>query len=182
MVTATGPYSVYYFCRHTQFGMSETFHKVFVYGTLKRGEPNHHWFSNSKGGHHTFLYNARTKDKYPLVIATAYNIPFLLHRPGLGNQVQGEVYEVDVKVLEDLDVLEEHPDYYIREQYEVERSDTAETEKVWIYMIKTFNKALLKRPFLKSYSSSGPHGLKYVSRYSRDSSNNYKQEIKPYEG
>lgn len=58
-------------------------YKVFVYGTLKRGEPNHHWFSNVPGGKSRFLYQARTKEKYPLIIATDYNIPFLLYDPGL---------------------------------------------------------------------------------------------------
>lgn len=58
-------------------------YKVFVYGTLKRGEPNHHWFSNVPGGKSRFLYQARTTEKYPLIIATDYNIPFLLYAPGL---------------------------------------------------------------------------------------------------
>lgn len=57
-------------------------YKVFVYGTLKKGEPNHQWFSKSKEGYYKFLYDGRTKEKYPLIIATKYNIPFILHAPG----------------------------------------------------------------------------------------------------
>lgn len=57
-------------------------HKVFVYGTLKKEEPNHSWFSKEKGGYYKFLYEAKTKEKYPLIIGTKYNIPFLLHSPG----------------------------------------------------------------------------------------------------
>lgn len=58
-------------------------HKVFVYGTLKRGEPNHYWFSKEEEGYYKFLYEAKTTDKYPLIIGTKYNIPFLLFSPGL---------------------------------------------------------------------------------------------------
>lgn len=56
-------------------------HLVFVYGTLKREEPNHSWFSKNKG-YYKFLYEAKTKDKFPLIIRTKYNIPFLLDSPG----------------------------------------------------------------------------------------------------
>lgn len=59
-------------------------HKVFVYGTLKRGEPNHNWFETKENGYSKFLANGLTIKKYPLVIASKYNIPFLLHSPGIG--------------------------------------------------------------------------------------------------
>lgn len=55
---------------------------VFVYGTLKKGEPNHHWFAKSTEGISNFIGAAKTIRKYPLIIATKYNIPFLLHKPG----------------------------------------------------------------------------------------------------
>lgn len=57
-------------------------HTVFVYGTLKYGEPNHNWFSKQKDAYYKFICNAKTEEKYPLVIATKYNIPFLLYSPG----------------------------------------------------------------------------------------------------
>lgn len=59
-------------------------HRVFVYGTLKKGEPNHHWFS-AKEGIANYLGSGSTETKFPLIIATRYNIPFLLFQPGEGN-------------------------------------------------------------------------------------------------
>ncbi len=57
---------------------------VFVYGTLKKGEPNHHWLTNQDHGSAKFVGAGTTKELYPLVIASKYNIPFLLDKPGTG--------------------------------------------------------------------------------------------------
>lgn len=57
-------------------------YKVFVYGTLKKGEPNYGWFNRHEGGQYKLICEAKTVEKYPLIIATQYNIPFLLYSPG----------------------------------------------------------------------------------------------------
>jgi len=59
-------------------------HRVFVYGTLKRGEPNHGIIKDTANGHAKFLGFGRTTIPYPLLIATKYNIPFLLKKPNTG--------------------------------------------------------------------------------------------------
>ncbi|XP_017768517.1 PREDICTED: gamma-glutamylaminecyclotransferase C isoform X2 [Nicrophorus vespilloides] len=150
-------------------------YKVFVYGTLKRGEPNHECFSKCKDGYHKFLCEAETVEKYPLIIGTRFNIPFLLHNPGKGFNVMGEVYEVDERVLADLDELEDHPNYYCRNEFMVRpllasdgRSGGSSTSQiikmpVWIYFIHNFRPELLERTTYRSYSNNGDHGLKYVS-------------------
>lgn len=94
---------------------------VFVYGTLKRSEPNHHVIdpnlhtSPDTTGVSKFIGSARTERKYPLVIGTRFNIPFLLDREGVGHQIRGEIYEVDERVLKKLDALEDYPSFYDRE-------------------------------------------------------------------
>ena len=43
----------------------------------------------------TIINNAVVLDRYPLVIASRYNIPYLLDVPGSGEFVVGEVYAID---------------------------------------------------------------------------------------
>ena len=59
--------------------------RVFVYGTLKQGFPNHKLLSKlSKSQIVKFISNAETVEKYPLVTATQAGIPFLLDYAGRG--------------------------------------------------------------------------------------------------
>lgn len=89
--------------------------KVFVYGTLKTGEPNHHWLTDANNGYAKFFANATTTKKMPLIIATRYNIPFLLNKPDTGKYIIGEVYEIDEQMMGKLDILEDYPNLYQRE-------------------------------------------------------------------
>ncbi|KAF2885387.1 hypothetical protein ILUMI_20785 [Ignelater luminosus] len=158
--------------------MAAKLHKVFVYGTLKKQEPNHHWFSKDNIGYHKFICDAETIQKYPLIIGTRYNIPFLLYSPGVGSHVKGEVYEVDDRVLSNLDILEDHPNYYIREQHTIKCLDgRGDSIEAWIYFIKNFKPDLLKQQMFENYSSNGSHGLQYVARYDRDQNYNVKSDI-----
>ncbi|XP_014212003.1 putative gamma-glutamylcyclotransferase CG2811 isoform X2 [Copidosoma floridanum] len=147
--------------------------RVFVYGTLKRGEPNHSLLTSAEKGYSKFLGLGKTLLKYPLVIATKYNIPFLLKRPGVGNQIIGEVYDVDSKMLKSLDELEEHPNFYVRTEEDVllasenglkkgaNFEDIGSQTKAWIYILPSFRESLLELPMYSSYSNEGSHGLKY---------------------
>ncbi|XP_053963872.1 putative gamma-glutamylcyclotransferase CG2811 isoform X1 [Anastrepha ludens] len=127
--------------------------KVFVYGTLKRGEPNHHWLTRTENGHSRFVCEARTVQKFPLVIGTRYNIPFLLNKPGTGRNVCGEVYEVDDTMFANLDVLEDCPNYYEREIQQVTTEDNVSMD-CWLYLIKQFPEQLLSKRHLDSYHNN----------------------------
>lgn len=95
--------------------------KVFVYGTLKTGEPNHSWMNDvsSNGGTAQLLSVGETIEKFPLVLGTRYNIPFLLNLPGNGHQISGEIYMVDKIKLKQLDDLENFPLFYGRIKIDV---------------------------------------------------------------
>lgn len=70
--------------------------KLFVYGTLKKGEQNHKKLKNSK-----FLGKAKTKRKYDLVYN--HDSPNLVQG---NNQITGELYEIDDALLQILDKFE----------------------------------------------------------------------------
>lgn len=97
-------------------------------------------------------------------------------RPYLQNVI-GEIYQVDDKMLANLDILEEHPNFYVREIKSVKRIDKNETSKCWIYFLKNFRPELLNQTFYADYSSTGDHGLKYAERYLRDPSHPARAEV-----
>jgi len=57
-------------------------HAIFVYGTLKTGQRYHDLLKEF--GNHQFFGTGYTENKYPLIIATSANLPFMLDAPGKG--------------------------------------------------------------------------------------------------
>lgn len=94
--------------------------KVFVYGTLKQGQPNHNLLTDASNGVATFISTGTTTQKFPLLIHTRYNVPFLLKKPGTGHFIHGEIYEIDEHMLTRLDALERYPDMYHREIQDIQ--------------------------------------------------------------
>ncbi|XP_022224544.2 putative gamma-glutamylcyclotransferase CG2811 isoform X2 [Drosophila obscura] len=127
--------------------------RVFVYGTLKSGEPNHHWLTKKENGQARFLGRGTTAVKFPLVVGTRYNIPFLLARPGDGHNIQGEIYEVDEAMFSKLDQLEDYPNYYDREQQTI-RTEVDGPMECWLYLIRNFPEKMLAKPQLSAYHNT----------------------------
>ncbi|XP_075873626.1 gamma-glutamylaminecyclotransferase-like isoform X2 [Nelusetta ayraudi] len=150
--------------------------QIFVYGTLKRGQPNHYRMLDSANGEAGFLSTACTVQKFPLVIAGPHNVPFLLDVPGQGHRIQGELYTVDERMLAFLDDFEMVPTWYQRVPVElqVERSegggggDDGATAEAFVYIRKAFEEELLRLCRFESYDAYGDHGLQYVDREARD--------------
>ncbi|MGF1700705.1 gamma-glutamylcyclotransferase [Photobacterium makurazakiensis] len=80
--------------------------KVFVYGTLRKGENNHHllvreiYLGRCQVNNGYRLYNL---GDYPAIISATPSMP-----------ITGEVYEVSDDVMGELDLLEEYPVLYSR--------------------------------------------------------------------
>ncbi len=96
---------------------------LFVYGTLMRGESNHQaWLSDAR-----FVGDDRTTAAFTLLDFGDY--------PGLvrgGDQsVIGERYLVTDDQLVRLDILEECPDVYVREQVRLSSGLQA-----WVYLMR----------------------------------------------
>ncbi|KAL6115226.1 ggact [Pungitius sinensis] len=153
--------------------------RVFVYGTLKKGQPNYHRLFESTNGKAEFLASARTSQKYPLVIASEHNIPFLLNIPGQGHRVHGEIYEVDDKMLGFLDDFESVPTMYQRTLVTLEvkewvgategedRPAAGSDTEAFLYSTTTYQPGWLSLPHHESYDSNGDHQLQYVTRQER---------------
>lgn len=94
--------------------------RIFVYGTLKTGFPNFH-INTGKRVPGEFV----TVKKFPLYLIGPTQVPWLVNRPGEGEFVVGEVFEVDATTLARMDVLEQidEPLWYAREALLVQRLD-----------------------------------------------------------
>ncbi|KAF4118068.1 hypothetical protein G5714_000119 [Onychostoma macrolepis] len=146
-------------------------HYVFIYGTLKKGQSNHSIIKNTTNGQAEFLARARTVERYPLVIATKNNYPFLLNVPGMGQRVHGEIYCVDQKMLDFLDEFEACPELYQRTTVQVEVQDGdgegANTLKpgrfmdAFVYSTTRYEPEWLQKPTYENYDTNGDHGLQY---------------------
>lgn len=53
-------------------------HNVFVFGTLKRGQSNFYLMENPRNGKAVFIAEDKTEEKFPVIIVSRCNIPFML--------------------------------------------------------------------------------------------------------
>lgn len=97
--------------------------RVFVYGTLKRGNEKR---GLDKFGDATFVGEATTTQK----IFSLYDLgPFpAAVMPGK-SRILGEVWEVSKKVMKQLDHIEGHPEFYKRKQVATTQGTA------WIYLL-----------------------------------------------
>uniref|UniRef100_A0A8C8SQV7 Gamma-glutamylaminecyclotransferase n=1 Tax=Pelusios castaneus TaxID=367368 RepID=A0A8C8SQV7_9SAUR len=145
--------------------------RVFVYGTLKKGQPNYQHMINGTHGIAKFQGRGHTMEKYPLVISGKYNIPFLLNIPGTGHHVPGEIYFVDDQMLQFLDEFESCPDMYQRTPVRIVVDEWEAVNSImecFVYSTTTYQPEWRNLPYYDNYDSLGNHGLRYVARESRD--------------
>lgn len=103
-------------------------HRVFVYGSLRKGQGNHGWLVRHKA---RLLGNAvYPRGHAKMVSLGAY--PALV-ADLMGPDIHGEVYEVTRDGLRALDKLEGTPDFYRRVKVRVYQG--AEELRVWTYVL-----------------------------------------------
>lgn len=101
--------------------------KVFVYGSLREGFGNHDLIKGSN-----FMGDAKTLPEFTMLGLGGF--PGLVHSGE--TIIVGELYEVDMATLADLDRLEGHPDFYQRAPFSVEDSNGIFHE-AFIYVLPT---------------------------------------------
>lgn len=100
--------------------MLESKHRIFVYGTLKKGFSNDKFLEKSE-----FIGNCVTKDKYLMYIYKngPYPFPYMLDSTSDNNEyavkIKGEAYIISDETLAKLDWLEGTPDFYFKKEIEV---------------------------------------------------------------
>lgn len=110
----------------TPFQAVNRCNKVFVYGSLKASRHNHHTLQGS-----IYLGKATTVDKWAMV-GTDMPFPYCIEEYDGGQNVAGEVYEVDTRVMNKLDRLEGYPNFYDKKTIKVKDINGEEVE-AWIY-------------------------------------------------
>ncbi len=117
-------------------------HKVFVYGTLKRGYGNHRLLEGS-----LFLGEALTKGEF-----TLYDGGFPYLKENGFSQIKGELYQVDDETFERLDHLEGYPSHYNRVETTVtlDKGGYEELHFPWVYVASERSKDyLINRPIIE---------------------------------
>jgi gamma-glutamylcyclotransferase (GGCT)/AIG2-like uncharacterized protein YtfP/predicted acetyltransferase len=105
-------------------------HRVFVFGTLKRGFPNH----DVLGSEPCFVSEASTVASYPLYVTGRWYSPVVVDEPGSGYPISGELYDVDDETLARLDRLESvgEPGGYRRLTISVKRGAQREHASIYV--------------------------------------------------
>lgn len=93
---------------------------VFVYGSLRRGQPNHSWLAAAR-----FLGYHRTEPRFTMRDLGAF--PAAVRSGEMA--ILGEVYAITPRVLQGLDELEGYPEFYTRLQL------VTPWGAAWIYLL-----------------------------------------------
>ncbi len=115
-------------------------HKIFAYGTLKRGFSNSEYLKECE-----FLGVDLTLNRYFMAVDNGVPFVFYDHRESeFKGYIKGEVYVVSDPALELLDELEEHPECYLRKRVSLVRFHQA-----WLYFYPHFTLSHYKGALIK---------------------------------
>lgn len=106
-------------------------YKIFVYGSLKEGFWNHGLLS-----HAHYVGGMATEPHYQMLNLGAF--PGVIEDFDHGIPIWGEVYEIDNTTLSLLDRVEDHPDFYKREEIPTPFG------LAWIYLLQPGHERMIK--------------------------------------
>jgi gamma-glutamylaminecyclotransferase len=105
---------------------------VFVYGTLRKNQPNHKFLFSAE-----YIGTFISLQQFQMVSYRDFNFPYLLEdyitNKSLTN-ITGEIYKVNQKTLQQLDILEFHPKIYERKFHKF-INDKNQIMEAWVYIL-----------------------------------------------
>jgi gamma-glutamylaminecyclotransferase len=108
---------------------------LFVYGSLRRGLPNHFLLEKS-----IYMGTYSTVDKYHMIGQVSKSFPYVVAETEFADtnptHIIGELYDIEADVLKDLDELEGHPDFYTRCTIQVSDQAATHTYSAYVYILE----------------------------------------------
>ena len=109
---------------------------LFVYGSLRRGFPNHFLLEKS-----IYMGTYSTVDKYHMIGQVSKSFPYVVDSEtefddANPTHIIGELYDIEADVLQDLDELEGHPDFYTRRTVQVADESREHTYSAYVYILE----------------------------------------------
>ena len=117
-------------------------------------------------GRASFVSGGRTVRKFPFVVGSSYNVPFLLDAPGQGNRARGDIFRCDDRMMASLDRFERVPDFYHRRAEQVE-ADNGEVLECSLYVLPKFKPELLQERMLENWTMEDKSLKRFVERHER---------------
>ena len=123
--------------------------KLFVYGSLRQGFPNHHLLVE---GGATLLGTFESEEELYMVGLKSGAYPYVIDEPVnptcVPTTIKGEVYEVSYDLMLKLDAFEGHPHHYTRQTLIVHQNDRFKPTIAYTYIvINEFLKAEISAAF-----------------------------------
>lgn len=110
--------------------------KLFVYGSLRQGFPNHHLLTE---GGAVLLGEYESEEKLYMVGLKSGAYPYVidesLHPTCVQTTIRGEVYEVTYDLMQRLDLFEGHPNHYTRVPIIVHQNDKFKPTIAYTYIV-----------------------------------------------
>ncbi|XP_054775949.1 putative gamma-glutamylcyclotransferase At3g02910 [Prosopis cineraria] len=166
-------------------GDGGTLRLIYTYGTLKKGFPNHPLLEDLIGTKDAvFMGSCETRERYPLVCGL-YGVPYLIHLPGSGHHIKGELYGVTRRGLTQLDELEGvRMRHYERRPIRVAMEGSAEEAEAEAYFAhRSYGEGLWKKrgeAGMKEYGSE--NALDYVKSEQRTKDKSLVEELFEFVG